>query len=81
MCCAVSPAVRKGNGKTSDPTPALLSLPGMNPEAVKKLRKRKVTSVAGAQPRGVFPVHCTSKQSISTHSFVVHMHLVSPSTP
>jgi hypothetical protein len=49
LCCAASFTVRKGNGKSSDPTPALMALPGMNPDAVKKLRKRKVTTVAGAQ--------------------------------
>jgi hypothetical protein len=42
--------VRKGSGKASDPMPALMALPGVDTDVVKKLRKRKINSVAG---RGV----------------------------
>ena len=40
-------AVRKGSGKASDPMPALMSLPGFDTDVVKKLRKRKINSLAG----------------------------------
>jgi hypothetical protein len=39
--------VRKGTGKASDPMPALMALPGMDSDVIKKLRKRKITCVAG----------------------------------
>lgn len=39
--------MRKGTGKASDPMPALMALPGMDSDVVKKLRKRKITCVAG----------------------------------
>jgi len=47
LCCAVLSAVRKGSGKSSDPMPALMSLPGFDSDVVKKLRKRKINSLAG----------------------------------
>lgn len=40
--------VRKGSGKGSDPMPALMALPGFDSDVIKKLRKRKINSVAGA---------------------------------
>lgn len=44
--------VRKGSGKASDTMPAMMALPGMDSDVVKKLRKRKITSVAGRSEGG-----------------------------
>lgn len=51
LCCAVLCrvlcAVRKGSGKNNDPMPAMMALPAFDNDVIKKLRKRKINSVAG----------------------------------
>lgn len=42
-------AVRKGSGKAGDTMAPLLQLPGFDQELLKKLRKRKINSLAGTR--------------------------------
>jgi translocation protein SEC63 len=44
---ALPVAVRKGGGKAGDSLAPLLQLPGFDQELLKKLRKRKLNSLAG----------------------------------
>jgi hypothetical protein len=44
---ALPVAVRKGGGKAGDALAPLLQLPGVDQETLKKLRKRKINSLAG----------------------------------
>lgn len=45
---AMPVSVRKGGGKAGDTLAPLLQLPGLNQEILKKLRKRKINTLAGA---------------------------------
>lgn len=57
MCQCIAQAlpvsVRKGGGKGGDTLPPLLQLPGMTQEVLKKLRKRKINTLAGKEVVGV----------------------------
>jgi translocation protein SEC63 len=44
---ALPVSVRKGGGKAGDALAPLLQLPGFDQELLKKLRKRKINSLAG----------------------------------
>lgn len=51
MCQCIAQALpvslRRGGGKAGDSLAPLLQLPGFNQEIIKKLRKRKINTVAG----------------------------------